>query len=267
MGGRFIQVDLDFVDSRACGLLALKLGVDRDSAAGKMLRVWGWALAQAIRAPDGDPIRSGFMAGDEAEILISDAARWSKSASEFIDAGEHADLFARTKKGIRFKGWDERYAPMLRKLRRDAAKPARNPRGTRAESGSVDVDVDPDVDVDVDYRTEDLSSGAEPPKSRKASWQQDFAAEFQRDRLERLARLEVEATPETYPVTFLNKALKTIADAAGGGDAGREAVLAAMDAYFEADWPAKYNPPYPFSAFVSKKVWPKLLGQQQESAA
>ena len=160
MASRFVQVDIDFADSEACGLFAAELGLDPDVAAAKMIRAWAWALNQALRAHGDHPIRRGLVQGRHAGRLIALAARWSGSPEEFTAAAIVAGLIDPiTDGGLRFRGWEDRYRAGLKKQWRDLV---------RKREDRSDDDLEGDCATTSVYSSRGDCRGDNPaPKSRQ----------------------------------------------------------------------------------------------------
>lgn len=116
-----------------------------------------------------------------------------------------------------------------------------------------------------------------PAHQRQASESEEDFAEFQATRAGKFKRLGVPLVPDRmrtgveYSPAFINTALKrlreTIAGVHSDPVAARAELWLTFTAFFSEDYPARYNPPYPFEAFVSPKVFPKLLDRVRAERA
>lgn len=143
---------------------------------------------------------------------------------------------------------------------RDLRDPS-GPSGSAGPSGSSEIETSTSslAGSDEGMSQEPPAEAAKARKQRAPSWQERVFEELQLSRQDRLERLQVDSETEHLPIAFVNSTLAKIAEAAGGGTDGQDAVLLTYDAYLQADWPAAYEPPYNFRGFASPKVWPKLL--------
>jgi hypothetical protein len=136
-----------------------------------------------------------------------------------------------------------------------AAEPPTNPedRGQRTEERGK---IDPDL----------FGGAPAEAKTKKKSLQVEDYEEFQKTRRGRFEKLGVDFVADEPPnFMLITNALKRIAAEC----ADEDELWSLFDAYLQADFPAKYDPPYKFSAFTSAKVWPGLLrdlrGQPREA--
>lgn len=108
------------------------------------------------------------------------------------------------------------------------------------------------------------ASATTTPRKRAPSWQQTL---YERMRAARLEHLEVTCgisppPPDDEPtVAWLNTSLAEIAQMleADGCDDSHEGVYALWEQYLAEKWPAKYDPPWKFQVFRSKKVLSALI--------
>lgn len=118
----WLQVDTDFIDSKASELGAL-LGVSRREAAGLALDLWKWVLARspADRPPDG------ILTGSAPVPVLASAVSWP-DPDRLVSALVEVGLVERIADGLRIRGIG-RYKTTWEKNRR---KPDRNRTGTDA---------------------------------------------------------------------------------------------------------------------------------------
>lgn len=103
---------------------AFALGIDQDTMAGKLLRLWTWAISYR---------ESGFFA--EYEIaLIAEKMRWNKSPKKLIDAllapppGFRAGYLEKVEGGYRLHDWNDYAGKLIARRAKDRArKSAGNP--------------------------------------------------------------------------------------------------------------------------------------------
>jgi hypothetical protein len=95
-------------------LLASALNLDIDSAVGKLLRLWAWAMA------------SGNEAGDITALPPSELAgimRWNKKASALYDALLQCGLISEDADGTkRINNWYEMNGSLMEKMREDSKR-------------------------------------------------------------------------------------------------------------------------------------------------
>lgn len=95
-----------------------------------------------------------------------------------------------------------------------------------------------------------------PAPARTRSVHEENYDQFQATRREKFTRLGVAFVPDKrHAPMYINVALKAVRDACEN-DAE---LFSIFDAYMAEDYPARFDPPYPFSALASQKVWPPLL--------
>lgn len=113
--------------------------------------------------------------------------------------------------------------------------------------------------------TQELIPGLPAPttKPRELSIQEDYYRYFVEKRAAKFSSI---GTPfeadEEQPPAFIQVAFKRIDSECGDSDV----VCDLINAYLDEVYPANYSPPWPFRAFASNKVWPKLLKQMREAA-
>lgn len=100
-----------------------------------------------------------------------------------------------------------------------------------------------------------------PAHRRQPSESEEDFAEFQATREGKFKRLGVPLVPDRmrngneYSPAYINAMLKRLREQCRD----RHELWLCFSAFFAEDYPARYSPPYPFEAFVSPKVFPKLL--------
>lgn len=96
-----------------------------------------------------------------------------------------------------------------------------------------------------------------PRRQSDAEIDYEYFESRRKKRLEELGGFVEDKRPA---VPFINAALKKIREACESEDE----LWDLMQEYFSREYPAKYEPPFPFEAFCSAKVWPKLLAEMRE---
>lgn len=111
MGLPWIELHVGLPRHPKAKRLGLLLGNPR--AWTHMAELWLWC---AENCP------SGLIAGEDADLLLEDAAGWTGERGRFIEAALRAGFVERTPDGLRAHGWSERAAAHVAKLERDAER-------------------------------------------------------------------------------------------------------------------------------------------------